>query len=183
MPSFTPMIRRALGASGAFAARSSFARAPLVSVFTRGYAEAPAAPTAAPGKLLLNFVVPHQPILKNYEAVQVNLSSTEGDMGILADHVPTISQLNPGVIEVIASDKTQKFFVSGGFAVINTDSSLNINAVEAFPIEDLDVEAARRGIEEANRKINASGTSEADKAAAKIELEVFEAVVYAATQK
>ena len=31
-------------------------------------------------------------------------------MGILADHVPTISQLNPGVVEVIASDKTRKYF-------------------------------------------------------------------------
>ncbi|KAJ3206732.1 MCM DNA helicase complex subunit [Dinochytrium kinnereticum] len=140
----------------------------LPAIFTRSYAEAA---TAAPGKLLLNFAVPHQPILRNYEAIQVNLSSTEGDMGILADHVPTISQLNPGVIEIIGSDKTQKFFVSGGFAIINTDSSLNINAVEAFPVEDIDVEAARRGVDEANRKLNASGGSEADKAAAKIELE------------
>ncbi|KAJ3095705.1 delta subunit of the central stalk of mitochondrial F1F0 ATP synthase, atp16 [Phlyctochytrium planicorne] len=153
----------------------------LPAIFSRSYADA--APAASAGKILLNFVVPHQPILKNYEAIQVNLSSTEGDMGILADHVPTVSQLNPGVVEVIASDKTQKFFVSGGFAIINTDSSLNINALEAFPIEDLDVDAARRGIDEANRKLSASGASEADKAAAKIELEVYEAAVHAATHK
>jgi hypothetical protein len=48
--------------------------------------------------------------LKDFEATQVNLSSSEGDMGILADHVPTIAQLNPGVLEVISSDKSRKFF-------------------------------------------------------------------------
>ncbi|KAJ3168347.1 delta subunit of the central stalk of mitochondrial F1F0 ATP synthase, atp16 [Irineochytrium annulatum] len=122
----------------------------------------------------------HQSILKDYEATQVNISSTEGDMGILAEHVPTISQLNPGVVEVFG-DKTRKFF--GGFAIINADSTLNINAVEAFPVEDLDVDAARKGIEEANRKINASGASEADKATARVELEVYEAAVAAATAR
>ncbi|KAI8832723.1 F1 complex, delta/epsilon subunit of ATPase [Chytridium lagenaria] len=177
------MIRRASGIQRAVAYRHAVS--PLRSsiapaMFTRSYADATA---AAPGKLRLNFVVPHQPILKNYEAIQVNLSSTEGDMGILADHVPTISQLNPGVIEIIGSDKTQKFFVSGGFAIINTDSSLNINAVEAFPIEDLDAEAAKRALDEANKKVNASGASEADRAAAKVEIELLEAVVYAATHK
>ena len=32
------------------------------------------------------------------------------------------------------------FIVSGGFATINPDNSLNINAVEAFPIEELSLE-------------------------------------------
>ncbi|KAJ3179995.1 delta subunit of the central stalk of mitochondrial F1F0 ATP synthase, atp16 [Irineochytrium annulatum] len=154
-----------------------------MSTPVRSYAtDAPAAAVAAPGKLLLNFVVPHQSILKDYEATQVNISSTEGDMGILAEHVPTISQLNPGVVEVFG-DKTRKFFVSGGFAIINADSTLNINAVEAFPVEDLDVDAARKGIEEASRKINASGATEADKATARVELEVYEAAVAAATAR
>ncbi|KAI9344507.1 F1 complex, delta/epsilon subunit of ATPase [Zopfochytrium polystomum] len=169
------------------------------------------APTAGPGKLILNFTVPHQPILKDFEATMVNIQSSEGDMGILADHVPTIAQLNAGVVEIFALDnKPRKFFVSGGFAIINPDSSLNINAVEAFPVEELDAEvcasfrvskhlpdrsfaremefkslrkAARRGVEESSRKENASGATEADKAAARIEREVFEAAVAAAISK
>jgi hypothetical protein len=31
-------------------------------------------------------------------------------MGILADHVPTIAQLNPGLLEVVSAEKTTKFF-------------------------------------------------------------------------
>ncbi|KAI8622280.1 ATP synthase F1 deta subunit, partial [Chytriomyces sp. MP71] len=130
------------------------------------------------GKLKLSFALPHQTILRDFEAIQVNVQTSDGDMGILADHVPTVAQLTNGsLIEIIASDnKPRKFFASGGFAVINVDSSLNINAVEAFPIEDLDAEAARRGLEEANRRVNASGASDKEKAEARVEVELFEAV-------
>jgi F-type H+-transporting ATPase subunit delta len=40
----------------------------------------------------------------------VNIASTSGDMGILADHVPTIQQLRPGILEVIKAEGTQKWF-------------------------------------------------------------------------
>jgi F-type H+-transporting ATPase subunit delta len=94
--------------------------------------------------LVVNFTLPHVTLLKNLQATQVNLSSTDGDMGILADHVPAIAQLKPGVIDILSAEggsaSSKKFFVSGGFAVMNPDSSLNINAVEAVPLEDLDLE-------------------------------------------
>ncbi|KAI8817554.1 F1 complex, delta/epsilon subunit of ATPase [Fimicolochytrium jonesii] len=134
---------------------------------------------AGPARLRVSFVSPHQTILDKFEATQVNLSSTEGDMGILAEHVPTIAQLKSGAIEVFsATEKPQKFFVSGGFAIINPDSTLNINAVEAFPLEDLDLDAARRALDDANRRAT-SGGSEQDKLIAKVEVEVYEAVVAA----
>lgn len=42
---------------------------------------------------------------------QVNLSTTDGDLGILANHVPAILQLKPGLIEIMqAADKKQLFF-------------------------------------------------------------------------
>ncbi|KAJ3189497.1 delta subunit of the central stalk of mitochondrial F1F0 ATP synthase, atp16 [Gaertneriomyces sp. JEL0708] len=139
----------------------------------RTYATEAAASGA--GKLRLNFVVPHQSLLKNYEATQVNLSSSEGDMGILAEHVPTIAQLKAGIIEVFsATEKPQRFFASGGFAIINPDSTLNINAVEAVPVEDIDVDAARRALEEASRRAATGDVT------AKIEVEVFESMVAAA---
>lgn len=50
--------------------------------------------------------------MKEQEVGQVNLSSTEGDLGILAGHVPVILQLRPGLIEVFpdgpASTATSK---------------------------------------------------------------------------
>ncbi|KAI8593355.1 delta subunit of the central stalk of mitochondrial F1F0 ATP synthase, atp16 [Geranomyces variabilis] len=133
---------------------------------------------ASANRLRVNLVVPHQAYLKQVEATQVNLSSTEGDMGILAEHVPTVAQLKPGVIEIFsATEKPQKFFASGGFAIINPDSTLNINAVEAFALEDIDGEAVRRAIDDATRRTNTG--SEEERVIAKIELETYEAIAAA----
>lgn len=45
---------------------------------------------------------------------QVNLTTSDGDMGILADHVPIVEQLVPGVIEIVFdAGKSEKLF--GGF--------------------------------------------------------------------
>jgi len=42
--------------------------------------------------------------------VQVNIPAESGDMGILSNHVPSIEALRPGVVEVIETNGTQKFF-------------------------------------------------------------------------
>ncbi|KAJ8662651.1 ATP synthase F1, epsilon subunit [Lichtheimia ornata] len=145
----------------------------LRPALARGYAsEAP----AAADNLRLTFVLPHKALYKATDVQQVNLAATSGDMGILANHVPTIEQLNPGVVEVVESgDVTKKFFVSGGFAIINPDSTLNINAVEAAAIDELSAENVQAALADAQRVANGSG-SDAEKAAAKIEIEVYEAI-------
>lgn len=61
--------------------------------------------------------------------------------------------------------------VSGGFAIVQPNSQLSINAVEGFPLEDFSDEAVRSQISEAQKIANGSG-SEQDIAEAKIELEV-----------
>ncbi|KAH8556744.1 F1 complex, delta/epsilon subunit of ATPase [Umbelopsis sp. PMI_123] len=138
--------------------------------------EAPAG--AASDKLRLTFAVPHQAIYKNTEVQQVNLAATSGDMGVLANHVPTIEQLKAGVVEVFENaSTTKKYFVSGGFATINPDSTLNINAVEAFELDQFSPEAVKAGLAQA-QKLAASG-SEEEKAAAKVEIEVYEALTTA----
>ena len=37
------------------------------------------------------------------DVVQVNIAAATGDMGILANHVPSIEPLRPGVVEVVES--------------------------------------------------------------------------------
>ena len=61
--------------------------------------------------------------------------------------------------------------VSGGFATVQPDSSMSINAAEGYPLEDFSSEAIRAGIADAQKIANGSG-SEQDIAEAKIELEV-----------
>ncbi|CAG8742642.1 4022_t:CDS:2, partial [Dentiscutata erythropus] len=136
--------------------------------------------------LRLSFVLPHQSIYKGVEVQQVNIAATSGDMGILASHVPSIEQLKPGVVEVIENaNTTKKFFgetndynmylVSGGFAIINPNSSLDINAVEAFPLEEFSPEAIRTNLAEAQRAVT-SGSSEEERNIARVEVEVLESL-------
>ena len=61
--------------------------------------------------------------------------------------------------------------VSGGFATVQPNSVLSINAVEGFPLEDFSIDNVRSQIAEAQKIAGGSG-SEQDIAEAKIELEV-----------
>lgn len=61
--------------------------------------------------------------------------------------------------------------MSGGFAIVQPNSVLSINAVEGYPLEDFSIEAVRSQIAEAQKILGGSG-SEQDIAEAKIELEV-----------
>jgi F-type H+-transporting ATPase subunit delta len=114
---------------------SAVRRAPsAISVARRGYAE------AASDKISLSLVLPHQAIYTSTDVVQVNLAAATGDMGILANHVPTIEPLRAGVIEVVEGSGSKKWFASGGFATVHPNNKLTINVVEAAPLEEFSAE-------------------------------------------
>ncbi|KAI5283363.1 delta subunit of the central stalk of mitochondrial F1F0 ATP synthase, atp16 [Ascosphaera acerosa] len=93
-------------------------------------------------------------------------------MGVLANHVPSIEQLQPGLVEIIEEGgATKQFFLSGGFAVVQPDSQLSINAPEGFPLEDFSPEAVRTQMAEVSKAAGGSGVAAEE---AKIELEVLE---------
>ncbi|CAO1597952.1 delta subunit of the central stalk of mitochondrial F1F0 ATP synthase, atp16 [Xanthoria calcicola] len=136
----------------------------------RGYAD------AVSDKIKLTLALPHQSIYRSTDVVQVNIPAESGEMGVLANHVPSIEQLKPGLVEIIEeSGGSKQFFLSGGFAIVQPDSQLSINAVEGFPLEEFSSEAVRSQITEA-QKISSGGGSEQDIAEAKIELEVLESM-------
>ncbi|OAP63834.1 ATP synthase subunit delta, mitochondrial [Fonsecaea erecta] len=151
----------------ALRARSTIALKPIQR---RGYAD------AVSDKIKLSLALPHQSIYTSQDVVQVNIPAESGEMGILAQHVPSIEQLKPGLVEIIEeSGGSKQFFLSGGFAVVQPNSVLSINAVEGFPLEDFSEEAVKSQIAEAQKIASGSG-SEQDIAEAKIELEVLESI-------
>ncbi|ESZ91280.1 putative ATP synthase delta chain, mitochondrial precursor [Sclerotinia borealis F-4128] len=148
-------------------------------VMCRGYAEAVADKVGSSRfvfMIKLSLALPHQSVFKSQDVVQVNIPAESGEMGILANHAPSIEQLKPGLVEIIEeSGGSKQFFLSGGFAVVQPNSSLSINAVEGFPLEDFSADAVRSQIVEAQKIVGGSG-SEQDIAEAKIELEVLESL-------
>lgn len=95
-------------------------------------------------------------------------------MGILANHVPAIEQLKPGLVEIIEGANTTKYFISGGFVSILPDSKVSITTTEAFALESFEPATVKSLLAEAQK--NAASADETVAAEASIEVEVLEAL-------
>ena len=110
---------------------------------------------------------------------QVDVPTLSGSFGILANHVPTLGTLKPGVVTVTESEgAVKKFFVSAGSVTVNADSSVQLLAEEAFALDKLDLKAAQEQLAEAQRSLS-SASSDLQKAEAQIAAETAEAVIRA----
>lgn len=141
----------------------------LRMVQTRGYAD----------EMKLTFAAANQVFYDSAEVRQIDVPTLSGAFGILPKHVPTLAVLQPGVVNVYEKDGAPKqFFVSSGTVTVNNDSSVQVLAEEAHPIENLDAAAAREGLTKAQQEM-AAATTDVAKAEAAIALEVSEALVKA----
>lgn len=140
--------------------------------FVRGYAEA--AKGVSADKIQLTLASPNKTLFDRSEVTQVNLPTTSGTIGILSNHVPTIEELIPGVVEVIDGSDTKNYFVAGGFASVSEGSLLKVNAFEAAPVEDFSASQVKTLLADAQK--NAASSDEATATQAKIEVEVLEAL-------
>lgn len=137
----------------------------------RGFAEST---TAAPATAMtLNLCTPHQTLYKSKVVDKVLLPGETGEYGVTMGHSPIISQLKPGVVTVIhTGGESEKFFVSGGFALTHANSVTDVSVTEAVPIAELDESAIRAGYAEATKGLSAADGSVA-KATAQVEVSVF----------
>src|SRR5436309_13498331 len=87
-------------------------------------------------------IVSPERLLVSDEADMVTVPGAEGDFGLLAGHMPLISTLRPGVIDIRggASSGDARFFVLGGFAEANPEK-LIVLAEEAIPMAKIDAPA------------------------------------------
>jgi F-type H+-transporting ATPase subunit delta len=93
-------------------------------------------------KVKFNFNTPYEQV-SHGEVDSVVLPGAAGVFTALPNSSATISELAPGVVRVKDGQTETKYFVSGGFAVINKDSSVAISAAEAINVDEIDVEAVR----------------------------------------
>merc|ERR1712121_166444 len=139
----------------------------------RSYADAPSG-----SNLSFTFSTPVKSYFNNVNVSQVDVPSGSGNFCILPQHVPIIAVLKPGLMTVAKDGNTEKFFVSSGTITVNNDSSAQILAEEAFPLDQLDLDAARRNADQARQAVGSSA-DETEKAIAQIQLDTFEALVHA----
>ena len=108
-------------------------------------------------KIHFDLVSPEQMLLSE-DVTMVTLPGTEGYFGVLAGHVPVISTLRPGVIEVKDGESgDMRIFVRGGFAEVDP-TKVVVLAEEAIPLADLDVEALESRIRDTEEDLTAAKT-------------------------
>ncbi|GFQ74387.1 ATP synthase subunit delta, mitochondrial [Trichonephila clavata] len=130
-------------------------------------------------EMSFTFASPSEVFYEKANVKQVDVPSYSGSFGILADHVPTLAVLKPGVVTVFENDgASKKFFVSSGSVTINDDSSVQVLAQEAVPLDRIDTQACREGLTKAQQALS-SATTEVSKAEAQIAIEVHEELVKA----
>ena len=124
------------------------------SVVKRTYATE-AAPSS--DALKLSLALPYQTLYNESEVQQVNLPSVNGDLGILANHIPIVEQLRPGLLEIISKNgDSEQYFVSGGFAMVQPGNKLTISAIEAFKPDQIDLSAVKNLIADAQKRAESS---------------------------
>ncbi|TYI02459.1 hypothetical protein ES332_A11G268700v1 [Gossypium tomentosum] len=110
----------------------------------------------------------------------VIVPATTGQMGVLPGHVATIAELKRGVLSVHEGSETTKYFVSSSFVFIHANSFADIIAIEAVPLDRIDVNLVQKGLEDFTQKLS-SATTELEKAEAQIGIDVHSALNSALT--
>lgn len=88
--------------------------------------------------------------------------------------------MKPGVVTVYENDgSTKKVFVSSGTITVNVDSTVQVLAEEAHPLEDLDARSAQEELAAAQSALSSAKDDRA-RAEAILAVEVAESVVKAA---
>jgi F-type H+-transporting ATPase subunit epsilon len=87
-------------------------------------------------KIAFDLVSPER-LLLSEEAEMVTIPGLEGEMGVMAGHMPLITALRPGTIEVKGgTEEPNRFFVTAGFAEV-TPAKITVLAEEAIPLASL----------------------------------------------
>ena len=97
-------------------------------------------------------VVTYEEKVLEQEAEFVLVRTTEGDMGILPNHSPFIAGLSTGEMKIRLNGKEEKYFVSEGLLEIS-NNVVTIIDTEAIPADQLDVERAKKEVEELKAKL------------------------------
>ena len=101
-------------------------------------------------KLTLEIITGERLLFREEEIDEVIAPGSVGELGVLPNHAPLVTSLQPGELRVKKGDREVPFFVSGGFLEVHRDVvTVLADAAEAGEQIDLErADAARRRAEE-----------------------------------
>ena len=99
----------------------------------------------------LEIISPDKTLLTK-EVHQVIIPAYEGLMGILKDHIPLVTFLRPGLIDISSNKGDEKFFVEDGTVEFSNNSLLILSA-SVKNIKDISHQEIKKLIAETEEKI------------------------------
>jgi F-type H+-transporting ATPase subunit epsilon len=119
-------------------------------------------------KISFDLVSPER-LLLSQAVDMVTIPGSEGYMGVMAGHMPLVSTLRAGMINMLNDGSETRFFIMGGFAEINA-SKVIVLAEEALPMSELDLAVLDQRIRDAQEdEIAAQSDAERLKAAQRVD--------------
>ena len=87
----------------------------------------------------------------------LQITGSEGELGIMPGHAPLLTSLKPGMARIVKQDgKEEVIYLSGGMLEVQPNN-VTVLADVAIRVEDLDEQAAIEAKRRAEENINAHG--------------------------
>ena len=98
-------------------------------------------------------IVSPEKLLLSRPVDMVVIPASEGDMGVLEGHAPTIVMLRGGIVAIYEGETvTDRMFVAGGFAEV-TPERCTVLANEVMPVAELNRAEGERRLAEAEASL------------------------------
>ena len=122
--------------------------------------------------LSLEIVTPQRKVLEA-QTEWVTLPGSEGEMGILPEHIPLVTTLETGIVTYAGEQGNQSLAVHWGYAQVE-QNRVTVLAELAESVEDIDVERARDAEIRAKEELSQINLSADDWEAEKRRLDKYE---------
>jgi F-type H+-transporting ATPase subunit epsilon len=124
-------------------------------------------------KLTLNIVTPYGNVFSD-EVDEIVAAGSEGEFGVLPDHIPFLTTLKIGMLTYKKGAETGHIFVNWGYAEVGPDK-VTVLADSAEKSDEIDVERAKEAMKRAEERLKqaekfdeARATASVERAAARI---------------
>ena len=109
----------------------------------------------------VDIVTPEKKIFSENSILSVTVPGIEGDMGILNNHIPIITFLRPGTIQIQAQNKDSSFFISDGVLEFS-NNVLTILASEIYYLATIEPDTINKLKADSKEKMQKENQSDND---------------------
>ncbi len=98
-------------------------------------------------------IVTPQGMYKTFETSILNVDTIDGQRGILPNHVPVVTMLKTGVLNVVENGTDRNYYAVDGGLLYYRDNKAELLVDDILHSSEIDVERQRAGIEKGNEML------------------------------